>query len=222
MLSFLTNVTSGDLSLCLIVGYVTYYCVQSITNKINELSYLTNRFVDSVETLADNSHSISQNLGSISHVANKFTTETANNNWVNNILELIKMYIPLITQLYASKPLVVSSPLFSRGTTGPIGPTGPSGQTGAIGPTCAPGVFNTMRASISPTSILTSPNTTTKLPDSHVDCYESDDDSVDVPALVKSSSNTTSGQTGAVGPTSAPVRVPSAIVSSENESDVIF
>lgn len=160
MFQFLSNLTSGDISLLFIMSYGLCYLVRSILSKINSLNRLLERFVTNVEILASNSSDISNNLSSLSDVSRRFTNVTENNNWTSNILEMIKMYIPLVMQMYKDKtscptpsfmscpepilPSRYNSSLFMRpdcnfasrlsGSTGATGPTGPSGATGAIGP----------------------------------------------------------------------------------------
>lgn len=158
MFEFLANITSGDISLMFLFGYALYYSVQWVAIRVGWMSYQIDRFVSSVEMIADNSSNISCNLDRLSQVANKFTTVTENNNWTSNLLELIKLYLPFITQLYCPKPLpsIIPSLFDSKpcptqslsnvglmGRIGPLGETGPSratGLSGATGPSGATGL----------------------------------------------------------------------------------
>ena len=163
MFEFLTSLTSGDISMFLILGYGLCYSIKSVMYKLQWLSCLMERFVNSVEVLADNSNNISNDLSTLSSVSKHFTNVTENNNWTTNLMEMIKMYLPLVTQMYTNntnlstplssfntmRPCPANYPLFSgpftrpstcpfngvTGCTGPTGPTGPSGCTGAIGST---------------------------------------------------------------------------------------
>ncbi len=162
MFELLSSVTSGDLSILLISGYVLYQLAQTITNKVNSVYNLTEKFVKNVEVLASNSSviacsidSASDNLNSISDAAIRFTEVTDTNNWRSSMVELVKLYIPLITQVLLPKPTPVIPdcnlfrdyplhrnnvyPLYRNnvGATGATGPTGETGPTGATGPTDA-------------------------------------------------------------------------------------
>ncbi len=159
MFELLSSVTSGDLSILLISGYVLYQLAQTITNKVNSAYNLTEKFVKNVEVLASNSSviacsidSASDNLNSISDAATRFTEVTDTNNWRSSMVELVKLYIPLITQVLLPKPAPVIPncnlfrdypsyrnnvyPLY-RNNVGATGPTGETGPTGATGPTDA-------------------------------------------------------------------------------------
>jgi hypothetical protein len=161
MFELLSSVTSGDLSLILISGYLVYRLVQTTTEKLNSVYNLTEKFVNNVEVLANNSSviassmdSASDNLNSISNAANRFTEVTDTNNWRSTMIELVKLYIPLITQILLPTPTPTPArpiycdfeernpfprcPLgtnFPRSPFGAIGVTGPTGATGPTGPT---------------------------------------------------------------------------------------
>ena len=160
MFEFLSSVTSGDLSLLLISGYVSYQLVQFTSEKLKSASDLTEKFVNNVEVLANNSSviarsmdSASDNLNSISNAATRFTEVTDTNNWRNNMMELVKLYIPLVTQVLFPKPVPTPEPMVRPfndifgnvrcnrnfyGCTGATGATGPSGPTDFACPVVRP------------------------------------------------------------------------------------
>jgi len=155
------------------------------------------RFVNSVEVLADNSNNISNDLNTLSSVSKHFTNVTENNNWTTNLMEMIKIYLPFITQMYTNKsaPVYTTSlpsfdsirptcpanynPLYSgvygRPGTCPLkGATGPTGPTGATGPTNSSCVIGSTCPIIPSSQILSSSSSVAK-----IDTSDDTDESID-------------------------------------------
>lgn len=151
MFEFIIRVTPGDLSLLLISGYLLYQLVQTAIEKVNSACNLTKKFGNDVSVLAVNSSIIARsvdsaadNLNAISHVASQLTQVIDTNNWRNNMMELVKAYIPLLTQVLfpSHTPTVRPTPCnFGDNMFGNLrcnrnnyGNTGPTGHTGPTGP----------------------------------------------------------------------------------------
>lgn len=185
----------------LILGYGLCYSIKSVMHKMQWLSCLMERFVDSVEVLADNSNNISNDLNTLSSVSKHFTNVTENNNWTTNLMEVIKIYLPLITQMYTNTPIYTTNPLPSfdsirptcpanynplysglygrpgtcplKGATGCTGPSGCTGPTGATGPSGCTGVIG----STCPTDIC--PILSSSLSVAKIDMADDTDDDTD-------------------------------------------
>jgi len=115
MFEFLSYITSGDISLLLLLGCGLCYYVRGFLADLNFLRDTIYRITNNLEVLAENAVSISDNLSSISQTANQFTSITDKNNWNNSIFKIIELYVPLITQFLT--PKTQQSPVTSYTST---------------------------------------------------------------------------------------------------------